>query len=209
MDNLKTDIFLAQSSFSFLSVNAQTKFEYGVKAGLNYNSIDDLTIFGGLAGFSQRVKSESDLGFHFGVFSQINFTKLYLRTELIYVQNKSRYNENFTSTSKLKLSTLELPVLAGFKIIKPLSFYAGPSLIYNIDGNFSDFLDLELDKRISLGINIGSAFEINKFRIDLRYTKGIAENIAINFDAQIQDGLGYSVDTKPNQFLLSLTYRIN
>ena len=195
-------IFLAS-----LGINAQ--FSYGIKAGINYNNFNDLNITGGSFGINEFIESNNSVGFHAGAFGQLNWTKFYVRTELLYIQNKGSYNTEFPNDSDFKLSTLELPVLLGFTIIKQVGIYVGPSLIYNLDTNFSDAFDLRFENTISVGFNIGASFIINKFGIDLRYSGGFSENTASYLDDIPLDGVGYTINTKPSQFLLSLSYTIN
>ena len=193
--------------FSFLISSAQVDF--GLKAGLNYNSLGDLNVSGGFAGFNENIKSETEFGFHAGIFAHVNFTKVFVKGELLYVQNKSTYNNTLAPSSKFKISTLELPVLLGFKIVGPLKLYIGPSLVYNINNSFSDFFDLNFERDLSIAYNIGTGITLEKFGIDLRYSSGFSENTASYLDDIAADGLGYSINTRPSQFLLSLSFQIN
>ena len=193
--------------FSFLISSAQ--LDFGIKAGLNYNNFNSLNITGGSFGINEFVDSKNSVGYHIGIFGQFNLTKFYVRPELLYVQNKGSFDSQFSNDSDFKLSTLELPVLVGFNIIKPLNFYIGPSLIYNLDSDFSEFFDLTFENEISIGYNIGANFVIKKFGIDIRYSSGFSENIASYLDDIPLDGNGYVIDTRSSQFLLSLSYQIN
>ena len=193
--------------FTFLISSAQ--LDFGIKAGVNYNNFNDLNITGGSFGTNEFVDSKNSVGYHFGIFSQFNLTKFYVRTELLYVHNKGSFDCQFSNASNFDLSTLELPVLVGFNIIKPLSFYIGPSLIYSLDSNFSDFFDLTIENDLSVGFNIGANYVVDKFGIDLRYSSGFSENTASYLDDIPLDGNGYILDTRPSQFLLSLSYKIN
>lgn len=193
--------------FTFLISSAQ--LDFGIKAGVNYNNFNDLNITGGSFGTNEFVNSKNTVGYHIGIFSQFNLTKFYVRPELLYIQNKGSFDSQFSNESDFKLSTLELPVLVGFNIIKPLSFYMGPSLIYSLDSDFSEFFDLSFENDLSIGYNIGASFILNKFGIDLRYSSGFSENIASFLDDIPLDGTGYVIDTRSSQFLLSLSYKIN
>ena len=193
--------------FTFLISSAQ--LDFGIKAGVNYNSFNDLNITGGSFGTNEFVDSKNSVGYHFGIFSQFNLTKFYIRTELLYVHNKGSFDSQFSNVSNFDLSTLELPILVGYNIIKPLSFYIGPSLIYSLDSNFSDFFDLTIENDLSVGFNIGANFVVDKFGIDLRYSSGFSENTASYLDDIPLDGNGYILDTRPSQFLLTLSYKIN
>ncbi len=193
----------------FWSLAAAAQLDFGVKAGLNYNSIDDLNVSGGLLGLNEDLKSEGQVGFHAGFFAQFKFTKFYVKGELLYVQNSSSYDNMLAPASKLKLTTLEVPILVGFKIIGPLKFYIGPSLVYNIDNNFADVFDLNLERDFSIAYNVGTTLTFNKIDIDLRYSSGFSDNVASYLDDIPSDGLGYTVNTRPSQFLLSVSYLIN
>jgi len=186
---------------------AQLDIDYGVKAGLNYNSNGDLNITGGLAGITKNIKSDKEVGYHFGVYTQLNFTKFYIKPELIYTKTKSSYSNN--TPSKFTLSTLELPILVGYSIIKPISIYVGPSFQYILSNDFSSNFDLNIENDVVLGINIGASVKVSKFGFDVRYTGGLSENLAVYFDDLPVDGMGYSIDTKPNQFILSVSFQVN
>jgi len=196
---------------TFLSFQVSSaQVDFGVKAGLNYNSLDDLNIIGGIGGFDENVKSEEQVGFHAGVFTQFNFTKLYLRGELLYVQNSSAYNNMLIpDDTKLKLVTLEVPILVGLKVTGPLKFYIGPSFVHNLDNDFADVFDLNFERDFSLAYNLGTTLTFNKIDIDLRYSSGFSENVASFLEDMPSDGFGYIINTRPSQFLLSVSYQIN
>ena len=195
--------------FSYTTVaNAQFDINYGIKAGLNYSSNGDLSISGGLAGINESIDSQKEVGYHLGIYSQLNFTKFYVTPELVYTRTKSTYIGDFSSFD-FKLSTLELPVLIGYKIVKPINVYAGPSFQYILDTNFLPSFNLNIENDIVLKLNVGVTLNISKFGIDLRYTTGISENLAFNFNDLPVDGLGYSIDTKSNQLVMSISYQIN
>ncbi len=191
------------------SLIATGQLDFGVKAGLNYNSIDDLNVSGGFIGLNEDIKSDGKIGFHVGIFTQFNFTKLYVKGELLYVQNSSSYDDMLAPSTKLKLSTLEMPILVGFKVVGPLKFYIGPSLVYNLDSDFADLFDLNFERDISIGYNVGTTLTFNKIEVDLRYSSGFSDNVASYLDDIPSDGLGYTINTRPNQFLLSVSYKIN
>ncbi len=189
------------------SVNAQVNF--GIKAGVNYNNFNELNLTGGSFGINEFIEAENSVGYHIGAFSQMNWTKFNVRAELLYIRNTGSFDIGFSNDADFKLSTLELPVLLGFTIVKRLNIYAGPSFIYNLDTDLSDFFDLSFENTISVGFNIGTSFIVDKFGIDLRYSSGFSENVASYLDDVPLDGIGYAINTKPSQFLLSLSYTIN
>ena len=196
----------------FLSITiaqAQIDINYGVTTGINYNSNGDLSITGTFAGLDETIAGKKDVGYHIGLYTQFNLTKIYIRPELFFKRTKNTYNHILSPSSAFKLSTLELPVLVGFKIIKPINFYIGPSLQYIIDNDFSSNFDLSFEKEVMLEFNIGVGVQLDKFGIDLRYKTGFSENLAVYFDDIPVDGAGYSVDSKSEQLILSFSYQLN
>ena len=206
---MKKLIFITILAFYSISINAQLDINYGLKTGLNYNVNGNLSISGGLAGFYEKVSSERDFGFHIGTYAQLNFTKLYVRPELVFTKTKSTYNHILSPASEFKLSMLEIPVLVGFRIMKPINLYIGPTFQYIIDNEFSTNFDLNLENDIVLGLNVGIALQLQKLGFDLRYSPGLSENLAVYLDEVPADGMGYSINTKSDQIIFSFSYQIN
>ena len=92
---MKKLLFIITFTLYSIAINAQLDINYGIKTGLNYNANGDLAISGGLAGLNEKVNSERDFGFHVGMYAQLNFTKLYVRPELVFTKTKSTYNNLF------------------------------------------------------------------------------------------------------------------
>ena len=206
---MKKSIFIIILTFYSISINAQLDVNYGLKTGLNYNVNGNLSISGGFAGFYEKVSSERDFGFHVGMYAHLNFTKLYVRPELLFTKTKSTYNHILSPASEFKLSTLEIPVLVGFRIIKPISLYIGPTFQYIIDNEFSTTFDLDIENDIVLGLNVGIALQLQKLGFDLRYSPGLSENSAVFTDDLPVDGLAYSINTKADQIIFSFSYQFN
>tara|TARA_R110002073_G_scaffold72537_1_gene177182 strand:- start:160072 stop:160686 length:615 start_codon:yes stop_codon:yes gene_type:complete len=193
--------------FSFLVSHAQLNVKYGLKAGMNYSSFGDLTFIGGFAG-SINTKAESEMGYAFGVITEINVDKFSLISELLFQQSKSSYN-NF----QYKVSSLELPLLTGYSIIKPLTVYIGPSIKYIVDDALEGLFnsdDFGVDKKTLLKANIGISTQLNKFKVDLRYSFDLSNTNASYYPIQPHFiGQGYQLDASSQQFTLSLSYFIN
>jgi len=198
---------------SYFTSYAQLNVNSGIKAGLNYSSSGDLNIIGGLAipglSFDNSFESDRNIGYHFGVFAQADFANIYIRSELLFVRSKTTYSKS--NDAKYDSSKLEFPILLGYKLFKPFSIYIGPSFQYHLKNSLNDFgtKDLQIDKNVVLGLHVGGSLQIDKFGIDLRYTTNISTNEAINVEAMAADGPGYILDTKSNQFMLSLSYQLN
>ena len=206
---MKKLLFITILTLSSIVINAQLDLNYGLKTGLNYNANSDLAISGGFAGLNEKVNSERDFGFHLGMYAQLNFTKLYVRPELVFTKTKSTYNNLFSPSSELKMSTIEIPMLVGFNIVKKLSVYIGPSFNYILDNEFSTDFDLNIENEVVLGLNVGVAMQLRKFGFDLRYSPGLSENLAVFTDDIPVDGYGFSINTKADQIIFSFSYQIN
>lgn len=206
---MKKLVFIAILAIYSISVNAQLDIKYGIKTGLNYTSYGNLSIYGGFAGLNEIVLSEQDFGFHVGAHAQYNFTKIYIRPELVFTKTKSTYSHIFSTSSEFKVSTLEIPVLVGFKIIKPISFYVGPTFQYILVNKFSSDFDLDLENNLVLGLNMGIGIQLQKLGFDLRYSPGLSENLAVFRDDLPVDGLAYSINTKSDQIIFSFSYQFN
>ncbi|UOB18288.1 outer membrane beta-barrel protein [Abyssalbus ytuae] len=191
-------IFLLSTGITF----SQTEKNWGIKAGLNYSSNGDL--FAEIPEATNDIKTGSDskVGFHFGVFGKLDFPKIYLRPELVYTKTKSDYDG-----ADFDMSKLDLPVLLGYKIIGPLSVFAGPSFQYILDTDLegTDLEDVEND--FTVGLNVGAAVNLGNIGLDVRYERGFSENEASFISNNITDVSG-RVDSRPSQLIFSLSLRL-
>ncbi len=203
---MKKVCVLVFSVFIFINVvPAQTELSYGLKAGINSTSNNDLNIFGGFAGLDDTFKSKDGFGYVLGAYSKLKLSKFYLSSEITFNNTTSRYDGN----PDLKISSLEIPILFGYTLINKFSLYAGPSAQFILDHKFSDSFSLDFDNTAILLFNVGMNLEIARFGFDLRYTNGFSENLGIYLDEVIVDGLGYSIDTKLSSFIFSIAYKLN
>jgi len=193
-------VFLLVTVFT---VNAQ-KNGWGGTASLIYASN------GSLINESQEIidsKGEGGVGFNVGVYGNLNLGLVYIRPKLVYSQTSSSYNLGTGMSEDFKLSTLDLPVLVGIKIIKPISFIIGPAFKYVIDSDLEGLSLESIDNDVTVGLNVGVAIIIGRIGIDLIYDRGFSENEASFVDDKTNNE--YTLDTRPQQFLVSLSYRFN
>jgi hypothetical protein len=194
--------------FAFLfatvfTVNAQ-KNGWGGTASLIYASNGDLVAD---ATNTFENKGKGGAGFNVGVYGNLNFGLIYIRPKLVYSQTSSSYDlYEDPSSKKFKLSSIDLPVLVGIKIIKPISLVVGPAFKYIISSDIEDVTFEEIESDVTVGLNVGVAVIIGRIGIDLIYERGFSENEASFIDDQTD---GYTLDTRPQQFLVSLSYRFN
>ena len=106
---MKKSILFLIFAFVFSAANAQL-FSFGIKGGVNDNSNGKMR---DVSGFSDdiEVKSDSETGYHFGVFGEINLPIwLYIRPELNYTHTESSYDlDGYKHT--LEMNKIDVPVL--------------------------------------------------------------------------------------------------
>jgi len=197
-------IYFAFLFATVFTVNAQ-KNGWGATASLIYASNGDLVAD---ATNTFENKGKGGAGFNVGVYGNLNFGLIYIRPKLVYSQTSSSYDlYEDPSSKKFKLSSIDLPVLVGIKIIKPISLVVGPAFKYIISSDIEDVTFEEIESDVTVGLNVGVAVIIGRIGIDLIYERGFSENEASFIDDQTDDG--YTLDTRPQQFLVSLSYRFN
>ncbi len=193
---------------SILNTKSQI-FTGGIKAGLNYNSNGDL-----IADINNiKISSDGDTGFHLGIFAEMKLPLfLYIRPELVYTHTKSGYayqGEN----SDLTIDKIDAPILVGLRFLKIARVYLGPSFQYIIDTDLSftdQFSDLtkKSSTDFSVGANFGVAIELGKFGVDFRWERGLSDSESKYTASVIEDNdINISVDTRPEQFILSIYYK--
>lgn len=204
MKHLKK-VLLIVILFSFTTSFAQDKmFSAGFTAGFNYNSNGEYTTEGSATVIAEQFESEKKTGYFGGIYLQFNMTGMYLRPEVLYTKTKSQYNNNDFNQTKI-----EVPVLLGFDIVKPVSFFVGPSFQYVLQNELQD-VDVEnIDIESELAVNFQAGLAIqahSQFRVAIRYEKGISNNLLTIKDDT--NGVLGSIDTKPEQIILSFSLKL-
>ena len=157
-------------------------FAVGLRGGLNQYKIGDINSRGGSiqSGQADEVFSpNSELGFQFGAFVDIEFGKFFVRPELNYVSMKNSYpfpNRDAEWAS----SKINVPLLLGYKVYEPFSVYAGLSFNFFNDmtlegaNNLANATSIEYEKN-QTNLAIGIQANWKRFGVDLRYELGMQE----------------------------------
>lgn len=190
---MKKNIFVVILLLMASSTFAQ--FNFGIKAGyvssLNTSNLNSVAT----GNYNMKsVDSELSNGFHAGAFARIGIDHLYIQPELLYAMGKKEYkvtyqdvaNNNKVTYDKLvTISTVDIPILVGYKIVdtKPFNLraFAGPKLRFNA-GSSLDFQNisnsngsttmpnLQKDvKAAQLGLEGGVGIDVLMFTLDARY----------------------------------------
>lgn len=193
-------VFAILASITF--VNAQS--EFGIKAGLSYNSNGELNEFTNEVDNLYKNKGEGKSGFNVGIYGKIDLGPIYLRPELVYTKTTSEYELN-SQVENYKISKIDVPVLVGLKLIGPINVFAGPAFQYIINNDLSGVDNIEnVENEFSLGLNIGASIEIGRIGIDVRYERGLSDNEADFTDS----GKTFKLDSRPEQLIFSLSYSL-
>jgi len=185
----------------FLAVSfahAQSDPGFGIKAGLNYGGTGDISD----SAENAYQDPSSDIGYHVGVFGRTG-EKLFLRPELVYTKLNSTYEDDDFSMQKL-----DLPVLVGLEVIGPLQVFAGPAFQYILDTEYDGITLGDVKNDFTVGLNVGAAIALGKLGVDLRYERGFGDNEAEFLDSNGIITSGSRIDTRPDQFILSVSLNL-
>jgi len=202
----KTLLFVA---FAFISITtfAQKGSGFGIKAGLNYNQNGDLSFSQvQTAGEDLITGSDGKVGFHVGVFGKLDFSKIFIKPELVYTKTKSSYDVVSSSTD-YDISRIDLPVLVGYKLVGPLHIFIGPAFQYTIDNTLKDVELEDLKNDFTVGLNVGVAVNLGNIGLDIRYERGFSENEANIISDNVADITG-KVDSRPSQIIFALSLKL-
>lgn len=176
--------------------------------GLNFGLRGGLTTAKISTDLSENFASENQLGYQGGVFVRLNFNRFYVQPELIYNHRSTVLEYNIYPTingedqevgvrSDIKIGTIDIPVLAGFKLVdtKMLNFriFAGPTISFstneslsyeyttsdgeNIEGDVPEDSQLSLDSfnKTNWYLQAGAGVDVLFLTFDVRYEKGLSD----------------------------------
>lgn len=185
----------------FLFATVSCFAQFGVKAGLNFNSNGELREVVTVGENILESSGDAKIGYHVGAYYNIDLGKLYLRPEVVYTKTKSEYQSNAYDMSKI-----DVPVLLGLDVIGPLSVFAGPAFQYTLDNDFENATISDVENDITVGFNFGAMVKIGNVGLDVRYERGFTQNEASILDSNnVQIG---TLDSRPSQIIFSLSLRL-
>lgn len=183
---------------AFLAIgfaNAQgTGSRFGIKGGVNFpNSSGDFH------------ENETLIGYQVGIFSEIKTDEKFgIQPELLYsthgVKNKF-IKDGITYDNDIKLSYLNLPILAKYFVLEGLTVQAGPQIgfLMRAEENGENITDHV--KTIDFGLNFGIGYNfLGDCSVDLRYSLGLSNAV----DFHVADD-NYKI--KNSLFSLALGYK--
>ncbi len=183
----------------FIAGSASAQMTYGIKGGLNFGATGDYETISDGVEDAMTIEGKSKTGYHLGGFARFGFLGFFLQPELVYTRLNTEYDQY-----DYKLSKIDAPVLLGVNILGPLNIKAGPSFQYVLTNDFenSNISVSDVDKKITLGYQLGAGVGFGKLGLDLRYEGAFKENTAFSETAS----QNFRVDSRPSQWILSLAY---
>ena len=110
---MKRNLIKILFSFLMLVFSNITNAQWGIKAGLNYNSNGELKEIPDNAENIIHGSGDKSAGYHVGVIRKIDLPIMFIKPELIFTKTKSSYDNE----GDFEMSKLDLPIVLGFKMI--------------------------------------------------------------------------------------------
>ncbi|MCF4102500.1 PorT family protein [Gillisia sp. M10.2A] len=187
----------------FISGTAMAQSSFGIKGGLNYGATGDYENYSQVADDVTTIENGKEkTGYHLGVFGKFEVVGIFIQPELVYTRLNTEYN-----TFDYKIDKIDAPLLVGLNVLGPLNIKAGPSFQYILNNDFenSALKVSKVDNEITLGYQLGAGLNLGRLGLDLRYEGAFKENNA--FGEMASDN-NFKIDSRPSQWILSLSYNL-
>ena len=196
-------VFLMISLAFAFSQTSTAQLDFGVKAGLNYNSESIQE-----TGQDLFEGAESKTGYHAGIWLRFKLPIIgfYLRPELVYTNLENELIYKGSQTTSYNFQKVDLPVLIGKKFLGIGNIFAGPSFQYILNSDFSlnDIEDVDTDG-FSVGLQFGAGIELGNLGIDVRWERGL--NTVESTFLNVSTNTNVTFDTRVNQIIIGLSYK--
>jgi hypothetical protein len=206
-------LFLIPSSSIFAQGNL------GVNFGLNDDN------FGSIENIKTKIDDydldlKNSTGFQLGLFTEIDLITFYIRPEINLIFSKSKNGTAFTSANNniliesiniaehtYKSTDVQVPIIFGYKVLGPISIFAGPTFKYNLS-NSSNFDLEEIEDKYNLSLLLGTRVKIKSVSLGLRYERGLNNDELLIIKANGIDIDNANIDTTTNKLSLNISYDI-
>ncbi len=205
-------VFSALLLFFLCSAPAFSQIEFGLKAGVATQSLQDERFDLTRSGRQElgEAIAEADYGFQFGALLRVPFSDRFdLQTEVTFNSAKTDFTFDDPVNGRQVLSEryndINVPVMGSWKIAF-LRFNAGPVGHFFLNSS-SDLRDADGRERtfdtFNLGYTLGGAIDIGPLTLDVRYDGNFSkygEDFAIA-------GESFRVDQAQRRWIGSVAYR--
>jgi len=198
------------------------EFQVGLKGGINKTFGGQITgIDSGLPAkyTSDTFDAVGEIGYHGGLWVQVNFGKFFVRPEIVYSNLESTFEfQNFDALYNIK--ELSVPVLVGYNVYGPLDIYLGAAYKNIIDVTLVGMEDLPpatppsglVVQNTPFSAQVGAKAQFGIIGVDVRYDYSLSSEEVQ--DLNFFNGGVYGVnratfdDPRLNQIIVSLTIKL-
>ena len=193
--------------------------------GINFGLNDDN--FGSIENIKTKIDDydldlKNSTGFQLGLFTEIDLITFYIRPEINLIFSKSKNGTAFTGANNntnilsesiniaehtYKSTDIQVPIIFGYKVLGPISIFAGPTFKYNLS-NSSNFDLEEIEDKYNLSLLLGTRVKVKSFSVGLRYERGLNNNELLIINANGIDIDNANIDTTTNKLSLNISYDI-
>ncbi len=207
MKKIALSIILTISTFTAFS-----QFHVGLRGGLSSSQVKINETVEGI----KITTGDQNYGYHLGFFSQIIIKKKFvIMPEVLFTSSGGQINlsngTNLGEIWNLQYNRLDIPLNFGVKFLKIMRINAGPYAGILLGAN-ADSGNIEQDvteniKNVVWGYQAGIGIDIWRILVDLKY-EGSFETYHNNNVNVPGKEITYSPDTRPNQWILSVGFRL-
>ena len=193
--------------------------------GVNFGLNDDN--FGSIENIKTKIDDydldlKNSTGFQLGLFTEIDLITFYIRPEINLIFSKSKNGTAFTSLNNntnilsesiniaehtYKSTDIQVPIIFGYKVLGPISIFAGPTFKYHLS-NSSNFDLEEIEDKYNLSLLLGTRVKIKSVSLGLRYERGLNNDELLIIKANGIDIDNANIDTTTNKLSLNISYDI-
>jgi hypothetical protein len=178
---------------------SQVSLNFGPKIGINYSRLS-------FSGANRQINNRYATGFQGGFFWRVNINRFYVQPEAVFNEKGSQIsfdaNPGGRISGKVKLQSMDFPLLVGFKLIDSEAFNlriaAGPMYTRHLNDQSAVLDDLSPDARFrrnQYGYKAGLGMDLGNLTFDARYAGGFQNIIP---------GLG----GRPDSFTFSVGFKV-
>ncbi|MDB4495879.1 outer membrane beta-barrel protein [Flavobacteriaceae bacterium] len=203
-------IIFACFLLTLVTKNSQAQLQFGLKAGVNYNSDSFESVSNDVLN-----GAKTKTGIHTGLWlrAKLPVIGFYIRPEIVYTElnNSVNYESPFSApkTTDFKFRKIDVPVLIGKKFLGIGNVFAGPSFQYILSSDFelNDLREVSTES-FSLGIQLGAGIELGRLGIDLRWERGLSKTETVFVDNTIFDS-NFNFDKRVSQIIFGISYKLS
>ncbi len=189
-------------------------FTLGLKAGVSSSRTqveESFTVEGTQVTYNT---GDATLGWHIGLFGRIKITKLYVQPEVLFSSTGGEIevtqgNVTTPEIMDVDYNKLDVPVMVGFFVIKPLRIFVGPTFSYliseDVEGPASLVSNVEQNyNSATVGYQAGIGLDISNLTVDLKYEGNLSKlGNSVTLPGTDEE---FSTDLRNPQFILSVGY---